>query len=97
MSLTPEMIERLPHVEGALTYIAPMAEKPYNLTYDPAPGEPRSNSRPDPHRVPIYDIRPVAARLDFDREGIALVGSPTDRPAAVRQARALDSRRRHTL
>ena len=52
-----------------------MAEKPYNLTYEPAPGEPRSNSQPDPHTVPIHDMRPVAGRLDFDCEGIALVQS----------------------
>ena len=42
MSLTPELIARLPRVEGILTYIAPMAEKPYNLTCEPAPDEPRS-------------------------------------------------------
>ncbi len=77
MSLTPEMIERLPQVDGVLTYIAPMAAKPYNLTYEPAPGEPRSNSRPEPHIVPIHDMRPVADRLDFDRQGIALVEART--------------------
>ena len=32
------MIERLPHVEGVLNYLAPMAEKPMNLAYDPPPG-----------------------------------------------------------
>jgi hypothetical protein len=58
MSLTPGMIAGLPRVAGVLTYIAPMAEKPYNLTYEPALGAPRSNSRSEPHTVPIHDMRP---------------------------------------
>jgi hypothetical protein len=32
------LIERLPHLEGMLSYIAPMAEKPDNLTYEPLAG-----------------------------------------------------------
>jgi len=77
MSLTAQQIERLPHVEGVLNYLAPMAEKPYNLTYDPPPGEPRSNGQPEPHRMPIHDMRPVAGELSLDREGIALIEAPT--------------------
>ena len=38
MSLSSDVIERLPHVEGILNYLAPMAEKPMNLAYDPPPG-----------------------------------------------------------
>ncbi len=33
MSISSDVIERLPHVEGLLNYLAPMAEKPMNLTY----------------------------------------------------------------
>lgn len=77
MSLNPQTIERLPHVQGVLNYLAPMAEKPYNLTYDPEPGMPRSNGQPEPHRVPIFDMRPVAAQFEFDRQGIALVEART--------------------
>ena len=42
MILSTDMIERLPRVEGLLNYLAPMPEKPMNLTYDPPPGVPRS-------------------------------------------------------
>ena len=38
MSLSSDVIERLPHVEGILNYLAPMADKPMNLAYDPPPG-----------------------------------------------------------
>jgi hypothetical protein len=77
MSLNPQQIERLPHVEGVLNYLAPMAEKPYNLTYEPAPGEPRSNGQPEPHKVAIHDMRPVAEQLSLDREGIGFVEART--------------------
>jgi hypothetical protein len=77
MSLGPQEIARLPHVEGVLNYLAPMAEKPYNLAYDPAPGTPRSNGRPEAHIVPIHDMRPIAGRLDFDQQGIGFVEAPT--------------------
>ena len=35
MTLSRDVIDRLPHVEGVLNYLAPMAEKPMNLAYDP--------------------------------------------------------------
>ena len=73
MSLSRDVIDRLPHVEGVLNYLAPMAEKPMNLAYDPPPEEARSNGIPEPHRMTIYDARPVAARLSLDGEGLALV------------------------
>jgi hypothetical protein len=44
MSLDPQLIRSLPRVEGVLSYLAPIVEKPYNLAYDPAPGEPRTAS-----------------------------------------------------
>jgi hypothetical protein len=47
MSLSSDVIERLPRVEGLLNYLAPMAEKPMNLTYDPPPGVPRSTGIPE--------------------------------------------------
>lgn len=77
MSLSPQQIDRLPHVEGVLNYLKPMAVKPYNLTYEPAPGEPRSNGEPEPHRVVIRDMRPVADRLSLDVEGIGFVEART--------------------
>jgi hypothetical protein len=73
MTLSSDVIERLPFVEGVLNYLAPMAEKPMNLAYDPGPGVPRSTGRPEPHAMPIRDARPVADRLSLDLEGLALV------------------------
>jgi hypothetical protein len=71
MSISSDVIERLPHVEGLLNYLAPMAEKPMNLTYDPPPGVPRSTGIPEPHVMLIHDARPVAGRLTLDGEGLA--------------------------
>lgn len=73
MSISSDVIERLPHVDGLLNYLAPMAEKPMNLTYDPPPGVPRSTGIPEPHVMLIHDARPVAGRLTLDGEGLALV------------------------
>ena len=73
MSLSSDMIERLPRVEGVLNYLAPMADKPMNLAYDPPPGVARSTGGPEPHRMSIYDARPIAARLSLDDVGLAVV------------------------
>ena len=73
MTLSPDVIDGLPHVEGVLNYLAPMAERPMNLAYDPSPGVPRSTGEPEPHRVKIYDARPITPRLSLDSEGLAVV------------------------
>src|ERR1700680_2134704 len=73
MSISSDVIKRLPHVEGLLNYLAPMAEKPMNLTYDPSPGVPRSTGIPEPHVMLIHDARAVMGRLSLDGEGLALV------------------------
>jgi hypothetical protein len=38
MTLSPDVIDGLPYVEGVLNYLAPMADRPINLAYDPPPG-----------------------------------------------------------
>jgi hypothetical protein len=73
MTLSRDVIDGLPYVEGVLNYLAPMAERPMNLAYDPSPGVPRSTGEPDPHRVMIHDARPLAGRLSLDSEGLAVV------------------------
>src|SRR5258708_3159783 len=73
MSLSTHVTDQLPRVEGLLNYLAPMPEKPMNLTYDPPPGVPRSTGIPEQHVMPIHDARPVAGRLRLDGEGLALV------------------------
>ena len=73
MTLFPEVIDGLPSVEGILNYLAPMAERPMNFAYDPPPGGTLSTGVPEPHRVMIYDARPLAGRLSLDSEGLAVV------------------------
>lgn len=73
MSLETDAIDRLPAVEAELNYLAPMAEKPRNYTYEPAPGVPLSNAVPDPHRLAIHDVRPVASAVSLDEEGFGVV------------------------
>ena len=73
MGRSSNVIERLPQVEGVLNYLAPMADKPMNLAYDPPPGVARATGVPEPHRMTIYDARPIAARLSLDGEGLAVL------------------------
>ena len=73
MTLSRAVIDGLPYVEGVLNYLAPMAERPINLAYDPPPSVPRSTGVPDARRMTIHNARPVAARLSLDGEGLALV------------------------
>ena len=77
MTVSPDVIDGLPYVEGVLNYLAPMADKPINLAYDPPPGVPRSTGVPEARRMTIYNARPVAARLSLDGEGLALVKHDT--------------------
>jgi hypothetical protein len=78
MSISPTMLADLPRVEAVLNYLAPMAEKPRNYTYDPPPGVAQTNAVYEPHRLPIHDLRPVADAISLDREGVALVGHKTE-------------------
>jgi hypothetical protein len=73
------MIDRakLSYVEGDLNYMAPMAERPRYLAYDPEPGEPRSNMTYDTHKMQIRDMRPIQHELDLDHEGFGLVEQRT--------------------
>jgi hypothetical protein len=65
--------DTLPQIEAALHYLAPMAERPRNYTYDPPPGVPRSNSEAETHVVPILSARPISAEITLDRQGFALL------------------------
>jgi hypothetical protein len=73
MSLSPDVISSLPHVEAVLNYLIPTTETLRNYTYEPPPGVPQSNLAYEPHRFAIHDVRPVADKLSLDREGLALV------------------------
>jgi hypothetical protein len=76
-SRAAERLENLPFVEATLTYLAPMAEKPFTYTYDPPPGMPRTNQVYDEHKLPIFSARPLAPSLSLDREGFSLVKKPS--------------------
>jgi hypothetical protein len=67
--------ETLPFVEAELNYLTPMAERPRYYAYDA--GEVSSNMTPEPHRVHIRDMRPVAAEVGLDCQGFALVEQHT--------------------
>ncbi len=73
MSLSAAAVSRLPHVVGVLNYLAPMAEKPRNYTYEPPPGVAQTNTVYEPHALPIFDARSVAGHLSLDEEGLALI------------------------
>jgi hypothetical protein len=77
MGLQQAKIESLPSVTAELNYLAPTPGKPRTYAFDPPPGEPKSTALPEPHRVPIFDARPIADGITLDREGFALVRHPT--------------------
>src|SRR5262249_5669460 len=66
-------IEQLPRVDAMLNYLAPMAGRPRNYTFDPPPGVSRSNSQREPHMVPVHDVRPIEADVSLDKEGFAVL------------------------
>jgi hypothetical protein len=70
--------ETLPKVNGELTYLARMAEKPHTYAYDLPAGQPRTNMLPDIRTLPIYDMRPLGDAMSLDREGFKLIEAPTE-------------------
>ncbi|MBV9248503.1 MAG: hypothetical protein JO227_04560 [Acetobacteraceae bacterium] len=78
MTISNDLVERLPFVDALLTYLAPMKERAYTLAYDPGPGLPRTNMVYETHTVPIRDFRPIARDVSLDREGFELVKHRTE-------------------
>jgi hypothetical protein len=56
-----------------LNYLAPLQERPRTLTYEPPPGQPRSNIVPERHALPIHDLRSIVDSVSLEREGFALL------------------------
>ena len=73
MGLQNEKIAALSFVTANLNYLAPAPDRPRTYTFDPPFGEPRSNIVPEPHSLPIHDVRPISQAVSLDREGFALV------------------------
>lgn len=90
MPLDSLTIETLPVVEAELNYLAPMAERPRYYAYELPPGTPTSNRTPEPHRLPIRDVRPAAKHFSLDGQGFAVV----QRRSAVRDFTDEDEIRR---
>jgi hypothetical protein len=72
-------MESLSQVEGVLTYVKPMTEKHiyYPHPFDPPAGIPRYNATLEPHSIAIHDVRPIADRLEFHRDGFVLTKHST--------------------
>lgn len=68
-----DVITGLPHVVAEMNYLAPMAERPRNYTFEPPAGVPWSNVANEAHRVAIHDARPIADKISLDATGFALV------------------------
>ncbi|MBD2101639.1 CmcJ/NvfI family oxidoreductase [Leptolyngbya sp. FACHB-261] len=64
-------------VEATLNYLAPMAEKLVNYTFEPPSGIPQSNGTYELRKVPIHNARLSAQELSLDREGFNLVVRPS--------------------
>src|ERR1700682_4137988 len=73
MGLQNEKIAALSFVTADLNYLTPSANRPRTYTFEPPSGEPRSNIVPEPHSLPIHDLRPIGETVSLDREGFALV------------------------
>ncbi len=73
MGLQNEKIAASSFVTADLNYLTPTLERPRNYTFEPPSGEPRSNIVPEPHGLPIHDLRPISETASLDREGFALV------------------------
>jgi hypothetical protein len=75
MSAHADLLElpahNLPHIQAELNYLGRMTDRPRNYTFDPPPGEKRSNIVSDARLVPIYDVR--ATQVSLDQEGFDLI------------------------
>lgn len=64
-------------VQAEFNYFVPTGARPYRLTYAPAPGEAETNAAFHAVRMPVADLRGIAAAPDLDREGFAVVAAPS--------------------
>jgi hypothetical protein len=73
MGLQSERIAASSFVLADFNYLTPSPERPRTYTFEPPLGEPRSNIVPEPHSLPVHDIRAIRGTASLDREGFALV------------------------
>ena len=72
MGLQNEKIEALSFVTAELNYLGPLRNRPRTYAFEPPSGEPKTNTVPEPHALPIHDVRPIAESVSLDRHGFAL-------------------------
>jgi hypothetical protein len=60
-------------VLGVLNYLVPTEERPRTFTFEPTDGSPRTSITPEPHRLPIHDIREEDRSFSLDGEGFAVI------------------------
>jgi hypothetical protein len=60
MGLQNEKIAALSFVTADFNYLAPPLDRPRTYTFEPPSGEPRSNIVPEPHSLPVHDVRPIS-------------------------------------
>ena len=73
MGLQNEKIAATTFVTADFNYLGPSPDRPRTYTFEPPSGEPRSNIVPEPHTLPVHDIRSIKDGFSLDREGFALV------------------------
>jgi hypothetical protein len=73
VSVPAARLVSLPYVEAALTFVTPETIRARNYNMEPPPGVPRTSAQYAAHRVPVWDMRPIAAQLSLDNEGFELV------------------------
>ena len=73
MGLQNETIAASSFVTADFNYLTPSPHRPRTYTFEPPSGEPKSNIVPEPHSLPVYDIRPISGTVSLDREGFTLV------------------------
>ena len=68
----------LASVTASLTYLAPMAERPYSYQFSPPPAGRLQRFAPEQRiALPIVDARPLAAGLSLDVQGFRLLRHAT--------------------
>jgi hypothetical protein len=76
-SMNEAVVRSVNRVEASLNYLAAMNEKPVSYAYEPPAGVPWSTGESEPHRVPIYDLRPIADQFTLDTAGFQLLTHQT--------------------
>ena len=64
-------------VTATLNYLGPIEEKPTRYVDEPPAGRPRWNGVDEPHLLPITDARAQADEFTLDRNGFALLRTPS--------------------